>query len=383
MSETIETKTSPIFQINNQDEQNIHSFEEKWIQMYLDFVRNLENEIHLSFGEKFYTKISFEKHFDNYLYYILPFIDEWGTENWDYFKYQGDKKKDGKMKKFEVFHYSDYDINVRYTTLLRKLDDLSHDFFYTPLNSLTIFTLKSIEEWKKNIDEFRHKKEILKLITENPSSYIDLLEKRIKDLERSDSSSSSSSSSSEEEDIENKKEFSKKKSSKHNKKDNESPLENLKELENTSIGKLAEQISKNIDPTDLESIQKPEDFMNGLMGMVGKMMNPNANETTNNSSVPPIEKIMGQVFNGLNQSLSSGEIKQEDLMKDAQKMMGTLLSSSGSSGSKGKRKGKKSKNNEDPMMNMMSSMLGNMMGNKGGQGGNPMATIFQQMMNNK
>jgi hypothetical protein len=81
---------------------------------------------------------------------------------------------------------------------------------------------------------------------------------------------------------------------------------------------------------------------------------------------------MNQVFTGLQDAIQSGDVKQEDLIKDAQTLMGSMMGSAG---------GKKKKGGQDPMMNMMSSMMGNMMGGMMGSSGgaNPMAGIFQMM----
>lgn len=80
-------------------------------------------------------------------------------------------------------------------------------------------------------------------------------------------------------------------------------------LMNTKIGKLAQEITSEIDMTDL-NIEKPEDLMD----------------------MSKIEKIVGQVGKKITQKLSSGDLNQNDLMAEVTSMMSQM---SGGKGGKG------------------------------------------------
>lgn len=85
------------------------------------------------------------------------------------------------------------------------------------------------------------------------------------------------------------------------------PLGGMGFLENTEIGNLAKEITNEINLEDLQ-IDKPEDLLN-----------------MNNSSI--IGNIMGKVGSKLNEKMSKGEIKQEDLIKEAFSLMSNMQKS--------------------------------------------------------
>jgi hypothetical protein len=106
-------------------------------------------------------------------------------------------------------------------------------------------------------------------------------------------------------------------------------------LTNTKIGALAQEISKDIDISSL-NIQKPEDILN-----VGNMFNGNS----------PISDIIGKVGTKIHEKISSGELKQEDLMSEALGMLKMF-----------------NKNGNNPLFN--NPMMQEMMKNMGGGGKN-------------
>jgi len=75
-------------------------------------------------------------------------------------------------------------------------------------------------------------------------------------------------------------------------------------LEGTKIGSLAKEITKEINLEDL-NIDKPEDLLN--------MSNTNV-----------IGNIMGKVGTKINEKLEKGEIKHEDLLKEAFSLLGAM-----------------------------------------------------------
>ena len=348
------------------------SFETRWKELYFQTVKEISEKTNLSFPHEFFDK-SYEYHMSHYLSNILSTVDEWGRENWDFYQFNGEIKSNGKMKKYEMFSYPDLEIHIRFTTLLRKAEDI-HEDLYTPLYQLTTFTLESYEQWEKLVKEV--KQERLKNICDNWKQYYEMLkhqQKMYEEKKQNESSSSSSSSESSEEDVEEKeKEKQKKKRRNKKKKGGEFLLPDLKEMESSSLGKLAEKISQKVNPNDLETMQNPAEFLSGMTNLMGKMMNPNATSTSGPSEPLPIEKIMGQVFQGLNEAITSGDVNQEDLMKDAQRMMGSLLSGATS----GKR-GHRQKAGQDPFTSMFTSMMGQM--GAGKNVSNPLMDMMKAM----
>ena len=118
---------------------------------------------------------------------------------------------------------------------------------------------------------------------------------------------------------------------------------------NSSIGNLAKEISQDLDLSDLQNLESPDDlmkaFMNGGSGGLGS--------------------IIQKVSSKLQTKLASGDLNEEALMKDATQMMGMLnpaLQSMGLGGMGGGKGG----NGMDGMGNLF-SMMGGLMGGGGGK----------------
>lgn len=93
----------------------------------------------------------------------------------------------------------------------------------------------------------------------------------------------------------------------------------LQSIENSKIADLAKEISKEIDISNI-SIEKPED--------VAKLMDFSG---SNNF----IGNIVSKVSTKLTEKISSGEIKQEDLLSEAMSMMSMLNGGAGGAGGPG------------------------------------------------
>ena len=120
---------------------------------------------------------------------------------------------------------------------------------------------------------------------------------------------------------------------------------------NSSIGNLAKEISQDLDLSDLQNLESPDDlmkaFMNGGSGGLGS--------------------IIQKVSSKLQTKLASGDLNEEALMKDATQMMGMLnpaLQSMGLGGMGGGG-GKGGKGMEG--MGNLFSMMGGLMGGGGGK----------------
>jgi hypothetical protein len=79
-------------------------------------------------------------------------------------------------------------------------------------------------------------------------------------------------------------------------------------MENSIISRLAEKISKKVDPKTFEGIRNPGDLMGTLLG------GGNAG----------LMGMMQTVCSTIDESIKSGEIRQDDLMKEAQGIMGNM-----------------------------------------------------------
>lgn len=93
-------------------------------------------------------------------------------------------------------------------------------------------------------------------------------------------------------------------------------LPNLQELLSGKIGKLAQEISQDIQPSDLGidpeklNAEKPTDVLNGLMKNSGKLMN-----------------VVKKVGEKVQQKIAAGEINQQELMEEAQDLMEKIQNS--------------------------------------------------------
>jgi len=118
---------------------------------------------------------------------------------------------------------------------------------------------------------------------------------------------------------------------------------------NSSIGNLAKEISQDLDLSDLQNLESPDDlmksFMNGGSGGLGS--------------------IIQKVSSKLQTKLASGDLNEEALMKDATQMMGMLNPALQSMGLGGMGGGKGGKGMEG--MGNLFSMMGGLMGGGGGK----------------
>jgi len=79
---------------------------------------------------------------------------------------------------------------------------------------------------------------------------------------------------------------------------------------NSGIGNLAKEISSEIDPTELENLQNPQDLFSALLGGGG--------------DASGLSNIIQKVGDKLQDKMSKGQIDQDALMKEATSMMGLL-----------------------------------------------------------
>lgn len=126
----------------------------------------------------------------------------------------------------------------------------------------------------------------------------------------------------------------------NNKEENKSTPINEKFLENSSLAKLAKEISDEINPNEILDIEGDMKDMNNPMKLFQSLLSGDKNKG--------IGKLMTTVCDKLKNKMDSGEVNQEDLLSEAT----TLLQNMGGLG------GADSKGNSDisGMMSMMQSM---------------------------
>jgi len=120
---------------------------------------------------------------------------------------------------------------------------------------------------------------------------------------------------------------------------------------NSNIGNLAKEISQDLDLSDLKNMENPDDLMKSLLSGTGEN---------------GIGNIIQKVSSKLQAKLSSGQLNEEALMKEATQMMGMLnpaLSQMGMGGLAGMGGGKGGMGG----MGDLFSMMGGLMGGGGGK----------------
>ena len=83
-------------------------------------------------------------------------------------------------------------------------------------------------------------------------------------------------------------------------------------LKISTIGKLAKEISGELDTSSFENMENPSDLLGSLFGNG----DPKTKESFGN--------LMNTVCSKLDNKFKSGDIKQDDIFKEAQQMMGGL-----------------------------------------------------------
>jgi hypothetical protein len=91
--------------------------------------------------------------------------------------------------------------------------------------------------------------------------------------------------------------------------DHPSSIPDIDNLENTTIGNLAKEIAKEIDVSGLQNLDKPEDIFKSIMDFSGE----------NNM----LGNIIKSVSTKVNEKLTSGELNQTQLFKEAMSMLET------------------------------------------------------------
>ena len=111
---------------------------------------------------------------------------------------------------------------------------------------------------------------------------------------------------------------------------------------NSSIGTLAKEISQDLDLSDLQGLESPDDLMKSLMGGGGGSLG----------------NIIQKVSSKLQTKLASGQLNEEALMKDATQMMGMLNPALQSMGMGGMSGGKGSGGGMGNLFSMMGGLMG-------------------------
>ena len=139
----------------------------------------------------------------------------------------------------------------------------------------------------------------------------------------------------------------------------------LKRIENTTLGKLAKEIMGDINIDEIQKGVEDGDILKSLSNPEG-----------------PLTKVLSTVSTKMIAKLASGELQQEDLLKDAMKLAGDLGMAGGAGGAAG---GMGGLGDIGAMIQQMQKMgLGGMGGLGGGGGGKkPSARHIRRKMKEK
>jgi hypothetical protein len=244
------------------------------------------------------------EYLNHFIINVLPYIDNISVKNFDYFKYKCKNKELVKNLKYKYIF--DLDIRENISIIWKYLQNL-----YINLNN--------INNIKKYLDNFKEDENYrLMVLSMDKNNYDTYVENFLKVENR----------------IKPKKKKKKKKRRKEKKQVYKDPvitsdeeednsmfpnLDNLDTdfIENSTIGKLAKEISSEIDPSKFENMNNPSELFGSLFG-------GNTEEDGDNKTKETFGNLMKTVCSKLDNKFKSGDIKQDDLFKEAQQMMGGL-----------------------------------------------------------
>lgn len=285
---------------------NISRFNE----VYKQFINNIVKKFKL--GEK-ELKYKIEKNLENndkyyinlYIKNILPYIDEISACNIDFFKYLGknvnlcdnlkfteiiDKIYNNKTKKYDIdsFHkictyfMTLYLILLKDETVIEKYINANYCDYETYSQMISVINEKEsiVNNWKKNntdkkLDEIKKCKE--KELKENTK------QANVKNVQNENKNSMPSMPS--------------------------MPSFPFGDIENTQIGKLANELASKIEGDDnieMPNITNPADIFSMMFS----------------GGENPLGNIMTKVCTELDSKIKNGDVDQKELFKEAQGLMG-------------------------------------------------------------
>jgi hypothetical protein len=287
-----------------------------------------------------------KRYLNDFIEFNLPHIEHISMRNCDIFRY---KLVDAQLIRGLTFKRV-FDRIYDKPQMLESIWRYLHKLYIVSYNSCDL---------SKMIDKKYNNYEQLLLILENHNAYVEnIMLSGHPIIEKSESSSESEEDISDEE-AELRRQFEKMRTgenvenSENKNEDNveENTLPNISNMfEGSIIGELAKELSSEIDLNDLGSMGNMGDIVNSIL-------NPNAAGSDNK-----LQNIIKSVTEKMDAKMKNGELTQEQLLNDAQNMMGNmgqLFAQSGVGGAGG---------NNDMLANMMRQM-GMMAGMSAGNGG--------------
>lgn len=332
---------------------------DRFNSLYIEFLTFIEQNFP---SYKKYIQIDQNKNYiTDFIEYNLPFMEDISIRNADIFRFKYIDAQIIKGLKFKRIIDRVYDKKVSASSL-ESIWRLLHKLYIIAYNSCELKKLV-----KKNYSQNNDLMRILEshdLLVENIMiSGYPIIDNKNEDEEESEEEEESN----EEEDDDEKqwrKEFNQKfdkhgkpksqseqdQSEKDQKSDDNNgglDFDKLGEMfDNSTIGNLAKDLSKEIDPKEFGEMKDFSDIGN----IFGKLMQPD--EKGENK----LGNIMKSVTQKMDQKMKNGEIKQEQLINDAQNMMANM--------------GQLFQGNNNPLAQMGSQMGMNM---------SNMGNLFQQM----
>jgi len=251
------------------------------------------------------SEVKKNEYLDHYMKNILPKMDNISSKNYDYFRY---KCSDDELVK---------DFKFKYLFVDNDRENISIIWKYMQKLYVQMYNIESIFKY---VEKFKsHENYRLMLISLDKNNYNTYLDNFFKIKNR----------------IKKKGKKKKKKRGKEKKQVFKDPvissdeeesggmfpnLDNLDSsfIENSTIGKLAKEISSEIDSSQFENMENPADLLGSLFG------GGSGDKEADGGAKESFGNLMKTVCNKLDNKFKTGDIKQDDLFKEAQEMMGGL-----------------------------------------------------------
>jgi hypothetical protein len=311
--------------------------------MYIEFLGALKKDFP-SFKKYFVVKDN-HKYLVDFIELTLPYMEDISIRNVDAFRYKHTGMELVRGLKFSNvldYFYEKKMSQIVLETIWRSL----HNMYVVAYNSCSL----------KNILQKNNKKNLLAIL-ENHNILVEniMLSGHPIIEDRRDSSSDYDSEDVSDEEAELREQFKRAQRGEDVDEptpegDNNTGMPNLENMfEGSSIGNIVKELSEEINEEDFGDISNPADLL-------GSLLNPSEEGGDNK-----LQNIMTKVMQTMDTKMKNGEINQEQMMNEAQGMMGSLGPMMQGLGGNGQGGGLD--------LNSLMGMMGGM-NNGGGNGGN-------------
>lgn len=312
--------------------------------MYIEFLETLKKDFPSL--KKYFVVKENHKYLIDFIELTLPYMEDISIRNVDVFRYKHIDMELVRGLKFRKILEQFYEKKMS-RIVLESIWRSLHNMYVVAYNSCNL----------KNILQKNNKQNLLSILDNHNILVENIMLSGHPIIEdRRESSSDYESEDISDEEAEMREQF--KKSQRGEDIDEAKPesestgmpnLENM--FEGSSIGNIVKELSEDINEEDFGDVSNPADLFNSLL---------NPSEGGDNK----LQNIMSKVMKTMDEKMKSGEINQEQMMNEAQGMMGNLGPIMQGLGGNGQGGG-----DMNAMMQQMMGMMGGM-NNGGGSSGN-------------